>query len=178
MAKKYKTLKTNGNYNNHIGVPLTILRLEEHEAAVIEMGMNHRGEISRLTKIAKPTMCAITNIGTAHIGFLGSRENILNAKLEILEGMEENGLVIINNDNDLLHDWYMKNKMTRNIMTYGIDTESDVMAKNIELGEDGSKFEVKIYDKIYNAKINVRRKSFCDKCIMCDSCGNSKQHSC
>lgn len=62
MSKKYKTLKTNGNYNNHIGVPLTILRLEDHTAAVIEMGMNHLGEISKVTKIAKPTMSVITNV--------------------------------------------------------------------------------------------------------------------
>lgn len=62
MSKKYKTLKTNGNYNNHIGVPLTVLRLEDHTAAVIEMGMNHLREISKITKIAKPTMSVITNV--------------------------------------------------------------------------------------------------------------------
>ena len=85
MSKGFNTLKTNGNYNNHIGVPLTILRLKEHTAAVVEMGMNHLGEISNVTKIAMPTMSVITNVGTAHIGNLGSRENILKAKLEILE---------------------------------------------------------------------------------------------
>ncbi len=89
ISQKYKTLKTQGNYNNHIGVPLTLLRLKDHDAAVIEMGMNHQGEISVLTKIAKPTIVAITNIGTAHIGNLGSRENILKAKLEILERYEK-----------------------------------------------------------------------------------------
>lgn len=65
-------------------------------------------------------------------GNLGSRENILKAKLEILEGMEARGLVVINNDNDMLHDWYLKNKATKNIITYGIENESAVMAKNIE----------------------------------------------
>jgi len=105
---------------------------------------------------------------------VSKRENILKAKLEMLEGMAENAPLVINNDNDMLHNWYLENKGTRKIITFGIENESDVMAKNIDLGEDGSKFEVKIYDEIYNAKINVRRKSFCDKCIMCDSCGNSK----
>ena len=81
VSKKYKTLKTEGNNNNNIGLPLTILKLKDHEALVIEMGMNHFGEISLLTQIAKPTLAVITNIGTSHIGNLGSRENILKAKL-------------------------------------------------------------------------------------------------
>ena len=81
VSQKYKTLKTEGNNNNNIGLPLTILKLKDHEAMVIEMGMNHFGEISLLTSIAKPTLAVITNIGTSHIGILGSRENILKAKL-------------------------------------------------------------------------------------------------
>jgi len=83
LSKKYKVLSTIGNYNNHIGVPLTILRLKDEECMVIEMGMNNLGEISKLSEIAKPTVSIITNVGTAHIGNLGSRENILKAKLEI-----------------------------------------------------------------------------------------------
>ena len=70
-------------------MPLTILKLKDHEAMVLEMGMNHFGEISLLTNIAKPNICIITNIGTSHIGNLGSRENILKAKLEILEGAKK-----------------------------------------------------------------------------------------
>ena len=105
VSQKYKTLKTEGNNNNNIGLPLTILKLRDHEAAVIEMGMNHLREIAYLTDIAKPTLSVITNVGTSHIGYLGSRENILKAKLEILEGMETPE-IIINNDNDLLHKCY------------------------------------------------------------------------
>ena len=119
LSKKYKTLKTEGNNNNNIGLPFTILKMQNEEAMVLEMGMNHFGEISLLTSIAKPTICIITNIGTSHIGNLGSRENILKAKLEILEGCE-NPVVIINNDNDLLHNWYEENKDKLNIKTYGI----------------------------------------------------------
>ncbi|MCF0125658.1 MAG: UDP-N-acetylmuramoyl-tripeptide--D-alanyl-D-alanine ligase, partial [Clostridia bacterium] len=101
VSKKYKTLKTIGNNNNNIGMPFTILRLQDEEAIVLEMGMNHLGEISLLSKIAKPTICVITNVGTSHIGNLGSRENILKAKLEIFEGNKD-ATIIINNDNDLL----------------------------------------------------------------------------
>ena len=143
VSKQFNTLKTEGNYNNHIGVPLTIFRLKNEEAMVVEMGMNHLGEISTLTKIAKPTVTVITNVGTAHIGNLGSRENILKAKLEILEGLEPNGYIVINNDNDLLHKWYLENKEKYNIITYGIENKSDYMAENIVSKEDGSTYTLK-----------------------------------
>ena len=83
VSEKYKTLKTEGNHNNHIGLPKTILRLKDEEAAVIEMGMSALGEIEALSNIAKPTIAVITNVGTSHIGNLGSRNNILRAKLEV-----------------------------------------------------------------------------------------------
>ena len=143
VSEKFKTLKTQGNYNNHIGLPLTIFRLKNEEAMVVEMGMNHLGEISTLTKIAKPTVAVITNVGTAHIGNLGSRENILKAKIEILEGLEKDGYVIINNDNDLLHKWYLENKEKFNIITYGIENESDYMAQDIISKSDGSVYTLK-----------------------------------
>ena len=139
VSQKYKTLKTQGNNNNNIGMPFTILKLKDEEALVVEMGMNHFGEISLLTNIAKPTISVITNIGTSHIGNLGSRQNILKAKLEILEGMEEPKLVI-NNDNDLLHNYYENNKEI-DIKTFGIQNNSDIMAKNIELNENSSTFK-------------------------------------
>lgn len=139
LSKKYKVLKTEGNNNNHIGLPLTILRLQDEEIAVIEMGMNHLGEISYLTKIAKPDIAVITNIGTSHIGNLGSRENILKAKLEILEGMDKKKIVI-NNDNDLLNKWYLENKNNIEIHTFGIKNESEFNAKNIKLKENSSEF--------------------------------------
>lgn len=139
VSQKYKTLKTEGNNNNHIGVPKTILRLKDEEAAVIEMGMNHLGEIERLANISKPTLAVITNIGTSHIGNLGSRQNILKAKLEILEGMKEKKIVI-NNDNDLLHKWYEANKKNYEIITFGIINDSDFMAEEIILNDQGSSF--------------------------------------
>ena len=126
VSSQYKTLATQGNMNNHIGVPLTILGLDDHEALIVEMGMNHMGELHVLSSIARPNMAVITNIGTAHIGNLGSRENILKAKMEITDGMSD-GTLIINNDNDLLGTVkYDK------LITIGIDNDSDYMAKDIE----------------------------------------------
>ena len=140
VSQKYKTLKTQGNNNNNIGMPFTILNLEDHEAVVLEMGMNHFGEISLLSRIANPTISVIINIGTAHIGNLGSRENILKAKLEILDGMKEKCL-IINNDNDLLCNWYKENKEKNGIHTYGIENDSNVKAEDIILNSNSSKFK-------------------------------------
>lgn len=128
IETKYTVCKTKGNFNNHIGLPLTILSLKDEEVLVVEMGMNHLGEISTLSKIAKPTIGVITNVGTAHIGNLGSRENILKAKLEILDGMD-NGKLVINNDNDMLHN------ANNGYITIGINNDSDYMAKDIEYGE-------------------------------------------
>ena len=142
MSQKYKVLKTQGNLNNDIGLPFTLLRLHDENAIVVEMGMNHFGEISLLTSIAKPTLAIITNIGTAHIGNLGSRENILKAKLEILESLQGNS-VIINNDNDLLSDWAEKNKEKYNIITYGINNKnSKYVAEDIHSYEDRSEYRI------------------------------------
>lgn len=159
LSKKYKVLKTEGNNNNHIGLPLTILRLQDEEIAVIEMGMNHLGEISYLTKIAKPDIAVITNIGTSHIGNLGSRENILKAKLEILEGMDKKKIVI-NNDNDLLNKWYLENKNNIEIHTFGIKNESEFNAKNIKLKENSSEFICENKSEKINIEVPVGGEHF------------------
>lgn len=157
LKTEYKVLSTMGNNNNHIGLPLTILRLKDEEVMVLEMGMNNPGEISLLTDIARPTIAVITNIGTAHIGNLGSRENILKAKLEITEGLS--GSLIINNDNDMLHN--NQNIMKADsIITIGIDNQSDYMATNInstlnKFTIEGNPIECSISSKvfIYNSLI-------------------------
>ena len=162
LSSKYNTLKTKGNMNNNIGMPMTILELNDENAMVVEMGMNHFGEIELLTDIAKPTIAVITNIGTAHIGNLGSRENILKAKLEILDGMKKK-ILVINNDNDLLHKFYLENKDNPEIEihTYGIENKSEVMGYNIRLGEDSSWFDCKIENDLENKSsvnnISIRR---------------------
>lgn len=159
LETKYKVLKTIGNNNNEIGLPFTILKLKDHDVAVIEMGMNHFGEISRLSKIAKPTISVITNIGTSHIGNLGSRENILKAKIEILDGMEKPYLVL-NNDNDLLHDWCEENAKKMKIGTFGIENQSDAMADDIVLNQNDSCFVCNIKGEIFKIKVPVGGKHF------------------
>ncbi len=152
IKQKYKTLKTRKNNNGQIGLPFTILSMQDEEVLVVEMGMNHFGEMRKLTNIAKPNICVFTNIGTSHIGNLGSRENILKAKMEILEGIE-NPTIILNNDNDLLHKWNIENKNKMNIKTFGIDQKSDLNAENINLEENYSTFYCNINGK--DEKINV-----------------------
>lgn len=160
MSKEYNVLKTEGNYNSQLGVALTVLRLKNHTAMVIELGMSNLGEISRLTDIVKPTVAVITNVGTAHIGILGSRENILKAKLEILEGLQTDGKVVINNDNDLLHNWSMNSSGRYDIVTYGMENVSDVMACNTVLTEDGSDYDVDVKGKNYRVHIGIGGNHF------------------
>ena len=156
VNKKYKTLKPIGNLNNHIGLPLTILGLKNHEALVVEMGMNHLKEISLLTSIAKPTIAIITNIGTAHIGNLGSRENILKAKLEITESLSTDNTLIINNDNDLLHKEAPILKDKYNLITIGINNKSNYNATNIKDNIFSSTFNI----DNNNITINVGSEAF------------------
>ena len=109
LASTYRVSKTPANHNNDIGMPMAILSVpEDTEIAVLEMGMNHFGEISYLTNIAKPDLAVIINIGTMHIEHLGSREGILQAKLEILEGLAKDGTILLNGDDDLL--WGIHNR--------------------------------------------------------------------
>lgn len=160
MATKYNVLKTEGNYNNEIGLPLTVLKLKNHDALVLEMGMSAFGEISLLTDIAKPTTGVVTIIGSSHIGELGSRENILKAKLEILEGLDKNGALIINNDNDLLNLWNKENQDNHKHITYGIENESILNANNIDIKENGSSFEIEVNNKTYIVEVPVAGKHF------------------
>ena len=103
LGEKFQVLKTDGNFNNNIGLPLTVLRLNRsHQVAVLEMGMNHFGEIDYLTRIARPDVAIITNIGDAHIENMGSRENTLKAKCEIFNGMTALGKAVLNGDDPLL----------------------------------------------------------------------------
>lgn len=153
LSKKYKVSCTVGNYNNHLGLPLTILGMDDKsEVLVVEMGMNHFKELSLLSKIAKPTLAVITNIGTAHIGNLGSRENILKAKLEILEGLV--GVdVVLNIDDDMLFKAYIELKDKYNIKTVSVREDSDYKAINLKLDVFDSKFD--IINEIGDVVVNV-----------------------
>lgn len=155
LSKKFNTLKTQGNFNNEVGLPLTIFNLDKsHDIGVVEMGMNHLGEISRLSAVAKPQVAVITNIGTAHIGNLGSQQNILRAKLEILESLKPNGIVVLNGDDKILYS--LKGQLPHSVIYYGIDNlKADVLAYDIVLGSDKSKFKVNIGDTAYSFEVNA-----------------------
>lgn len=171
VRTKYKTLQTEGNLNNHIGLPTTLLKLKDHEALVVESGMNHLGEISYLGEITKPTIAVITNVGTAHIGLLGSRENILKAKLEILENLKPGGTIVINNDNDMLNKWAKEDKSYKKY-TFGIDEEADVMAYNIKIGNKSSTYNVKINNEEYTVNVPVSGKHFVYNSLCAIAIGN------
>lgn len=143
LAMKYNTLKTQGNFNNDIGLPITIFRLEQkHEAAVLEIGMSHMGEIRYLASIAKPDVAVITNIGMSHIENLGSQENIYYSKLQICDFMDKNGLLVVNGDDKFLTRHFDRCR----VVTCGIENKNcDLVAKNIKnLGIDGTKFTVQV----------------------------------
>lgn len=123
-----KVHATYGNLNNDIGLPLTLLKIKpSHEYVVAEMGMNHLGEIDYLTHIAKPNVAVINNANTAHIGELGSRENIACAKGEIFAGLQDGGVAVINADNDFADYWKTLNT-GRKVVTFGLHQPSDVTA--------------------------------------------------
>jgi len=137
------TLKTEGNLNNLVGLPLSVLRIgSEHKAAVFEMGMNHFGEISRMTRVCSPDIAVISNIGVAHIEYLGSRQGILKAKLEILEGLPKDGTVILNGDEPLL--WQLRGRLPYKMIYFGIEnSHCEVTAKRIRPnGADGTLFDI------------------------------------
>jgi UDP-N-acetylmuramoyl-tripeptide--D-alanyl-D-alanine ligase len=120
---------TVGNLNNHIGLPLTLLKLRTtHQFSVLEMGMSHLGEIEYLTHIAKPNVAVINNAGTAHIGEVGSRDNIAKAKGEIFVGLSDDGVAVINADDDFAGYWKSLNA-GKKIVTFGFKNHADVTAK-------------------------------------------------
>ena len=139
LSKKYKVLKSPGNLNNEIGLPFALLTYINEDIIVCEMGMNGFGQIDKLSSIAKPDYAVITNVGTAHIGMLGSRENILKAKLEILNGMKKDGTLVINNDNDLLST---VSGIDQKIVKFGIESEADYNASNIVLKNGKTFFDI------------------------------------
>lgn len=123
LSQQFRAQKTQGNLNNEIGLPLTLFQMTaETEVMVAEMGMNHFGELSRMTAAAQPDIAVITNIGTSHIEFLGSREGICKAKLEILEGLRPNGYAVLCGDEPLL--WDKRENLSCKVITYGIDNKS------------------------------------------------------
>ena len=149
LKRKYNVLQNEKNYNNQIGVPLTLLNINKKtDIAIIEMGMNHLGEIKYLSNLTKPDIAAITNIGSSHIGNLGSKENILKAKLEIKEGLK--GKLFVNGDDKLL-------KNLKNTNKSGFDIDNNLKAYNLKSNLNNSSFNIKVNNKEYLIKTNLAK---------------------
>ncbi len=149
LSKKFKTLATIGNLNNHIGVPLTLLNIKaEHEFAIIEMGANHQGEINELCEIAEPDFGLITNIGKAHLEGFGGEEGIKKGKSELYKYIKtKNGKVFVNGDDEVLYDLAFNNDK----ITYGCKKLYDVIGKDCTIAETVSlKFTIRYGEKDFN----------------------------
>ena len=156
LSQKYCVLKTEGNFNNELGVPLTIFRIrEEHQIAVIEMGINHFGEMRRLAKMVRPDTVVMTNIGTAHLEFLIDRDGILRAKSEVLEYLRPEGQAILNGDDDKLIT--LKQVNGKKPIFYAVDNpEAEVRAENVELvGIESTRCRIITPDQEFEAVIPV-----------------------
>ena len=128
LARLAPTLATQGNFNNELGVPLTLLRLRaEHRFAVIEMGMNHAGEIGRLSRLARPDVALLLNAGPAHLEGLGSVAAVARAKAEIVEGLGSSGVVVLNGDDPYASVWEQAARGHR-VLRFGLETGADVNA--------------------------------------------------
>ncbi len=157
LCTKYKVLKNEKNENNHIGMPNTLLKLnDEIDIVVVELGMNHLKEISYLSNICKPNCSVITNIGTAHIGNLGSKKNILKAKLEILEGMEDGILIINENDKNLKRIKSNKVNIVKKMFK----------VKKIKYYSDYTTFNIHINNKKYSIIFNIPGKHMLEDLII------------
>lgn len=155
LAQKYRVLKTQGNLNNEVGLPLTVLSIrEEHEIAVLEMGISDFGEMDRLSFIAKPDLCVITNIGFCHLENLKTQEGILKAKSEIFGHMNPEGVIVVNGDDS--HLGMIKDVRGIIPKTFGFEEGNDVYVSEIEsLGLSGSRFTIHDGKNAYSAKINL-----------------------
>lgn len=162
LSSRYVTQKTLGNYNNEIGVPLTLLSLSEHcEAAVIEMGMENFNELDFLTKLVKPDITIISNVGTAHLENLGSLENIAKAKLEIVHGMNPKGLFIYNGDQIVLTNAVTKEEIKGSIRikTFGEQKKNDVYLTDLHQTAKGSQFKINDDEHIYEMNMLGRHQA-------------------
>jgi len=137
LAVGAPSLKTRGNLNNEFGLPLTLLSREpEHVSAVVELGMNHRGEIARLTAIARPDVGIVTNVGTAHIGHLGSRENIALEKGDLVAGLGADGVAVLNADDPLVDA--QAERVAARVLRFGLSGRADVRATDVRFDGDGA----------------------------------------
>ena len=141
LKQKGPVLKNEGNLNNHIGVPLTLLKLEaRHRAAAVEMGMSAPGEIDLLARLVDPDVAVITNIGPAHLEFLGSLDKVAEAKAELLGNLKPDGTAVLNADDRYYET--LRKKFSGRVLSFGIDKRADIGASDILQGKDYTDFTI------------------------------------
>ena len=172
LETKYPTNVTKGNFNNEIGLPLTVLNLNaDHQALLLEMGMNHKGEISYLSHIAEPDIAVITNIGSSHLENLGSREGIRDAKMEIIDGMKKGGILILNANEPLLDGVDTKGLTALYI---GIENPTAAYsAERIRMYDDHMLFDIRMRSTavMKDIRINVVGKHHIHNALAATVCG-------
>src|SRR5215472_12068622 len=142
LASRFRVLKSEGNFNNHFGLPLMLLKLEpEHDVAVIEMGMSHAGEIRALAKIAQPEIGVVTNVAPVHLEFFDSLAGIARAKYELIESLPPGGTAVLNADDEYVSQFGRDFK--GKVITYGTVAAADVRAEHLQSrGADGTEFDI------------------------------------
>jgi UDP-N-acetylmuramoyl-tripeptide--D-alanyl-D-alanine ligase len=142
LNSRFRVLKSEGNFNNHFGLPLMLLKLEpEHDVAVIEMGMSHAGEIRALAKIAQPEIGVVTNVAPVHLEFFDSLAGIARAKYELVESLPAGGTAVLNADDEYVSQFGRDFKGT--VVSYGSNPTANIRAENVQsLGAEGSQFDV------------------------------------
>jgi UDP-N-acetylmuramoyl-tripeptide--D-alanyl-D-alanine ligase len=159
FSTKKRTVRTDGNFNNLIGVPYTLLSFPlDAEVGIVEMGMNAAGEIKELSYIAKPNVAIITNIGRAHIGLLGSIQKIFSAKMELMDFvLKNNGSICVNLSDKLLFKWFTSNPPRTNFITYAVNDEklnAKILARSLGFKDGAEHFSITMNDgSVFNAQI-------------------------
>ena len=153
LSTRWPVLKTEKNFNNQLGVPLTLARIEpNHRAAVVEMGISHFGDMEPLAKMARPTVMLFTNIGRAHLEYLGDRNGVFREKTSVLNWMDDDALVIYNGDDDLLRTLDCKQRKLR----FGLSDDCDVRAENVrDYGLAGSECTIVTRDRRFDVRISA-----------------------
>ncbi len=156
LSRRYRVLKNIATENNHIGVPMTLLNLNSsHEAAVVELGTNHFGEIKYLTRIANPTIAVLTNIGESHLEFFKTRQGVFKEKFDIIRYMHNRGIVVFNNDDQMLRQIKSK-KLKHRLVTFGVEQKCGYRAENISKKNNFS-LEFQVKDKMFILKSPARQ---------------------
>jgi UDP-N-acetylmuramoyl-tripeptide--D-alanyl-D-alanine ligase len=172
-ATRFNILTTRGNLNNEIGVPLTLFDLaRSHQAAVLELGMNHPGEIDRLGAICLPTIGLITNVGPAHLEFLGSLAGVAQAKAELIGHVDANGALILNGDDPLVAEMARK-AGHRRVIFFGVNDQAHVRADAIRDAGQGTAFDLLIADQGAGIRLPARGRFMVSNALAAAAAGTA-----